>query len=692
MENKGTPNALIHETSPYLLQHAYNPVQWYPWGEEALQLAVEKDLPILVSIGYSACHWCHVMERESFENADTAAFMNHHFINIKIDREERPDLDHIYMDAVQAISGSGGWPLNVFLTPGKKPFYGGTYFPPKPAFNRPSWMDVLYSMSEYWKNKREEVEQQADGLMEHLQNANDFGSRTVKVAAGTEDDFYNRQSCKTIADAILVNADREEGGFGRAPKFLQTFSIQYLLQYALLSGKDDYKEQALLSLRKMVNGGIYDQLGGGISRYSTDTQWLVPHFEKMLYDNALLTIALSEAYQLTGEDFYRRAIEHTLQFVSTGLQHSEGGYYTALDADSEGVEGKYYVWQKEEIEHLLGTDAALFCDYYNVKAEGNWEHANILNVTEEPAEVAARYNITAGALDEKLAVCRNILLAQREQRIAPGLDDKILLNCNALLLKAFCVAHGALQKEEYKTAAINLYTFIETRLKAGDGSLFHTYKQGIAKVPAFLDDYAYYIEALISLHEITADTDYLLKAREYTRLLEEGFTDEEQCYFYYTHRLQADIVVRKKELYDGATPSANAVMCSNLYYLATIFDQPAWRERAGKMLRAIYPAMQKYAGSFARWGLIYLRQSYGEAEIVLSGNGFETVLGQILKEFIPNKVIMAAGIVKKEGWPMLEGKAPGSPPLIYLCRNYSCQAPVFSINDLLLNIKSGWKE
>lgn len=681
-----SPNALINETSPYLLQHAYNPVQWYPWGEDALQLARDKNLPILVSIGYSACHWCHVMERESFEDAETAAFMNNHFINIKIDREERPDLDHIYMDAVQAITGSGGWPLNVFLTPATKPFYGGTYFPPQKAFNRPSWLDVLYSMSEYWKNKRAEVEEQANGLVEHLANANRFSFKKTLNAEDGEA-FYSMDKCRLIADNILANADKKDGGFGRAPKFLQTGSILYLLQYAHLSGNEDYQQQAVLSLTKMIQGGIYDQLGGGISRYSTDNEWLVPHFEKMLYDNALLVTALCDAYQLTKENIYKEAVVSTLDFVMNELADKAGGYYTALDADSEGVEGKFYVWSKDEIDKLLGDDAPVFCDYYNVSAGGNWEEHNILHVKESPESYAAGRKTDIGQFKEMLKNCRQILLSERAKRIRPGLDDKILLNTNALLLTAFCRAYGALGGEKYKTAALELGAFMEQAFQKEGGGLYHTYKAGVARYPAFLDDYAYYIQALIQLQEITGDQEYLFKARVYTAFVMDHFTDEAGNLFYYTGREQTDIIIRKTEVYDGATPSANAVMAHNLFYLAFVFDKAGWKERAEKMLGFMYIAIEKYPGSFAYWGCVYNSQAAGIWEIALTGHSVSPVLKEILQEFIPNKVLQSAAATASDSLPLLKNKSMEARTHIYVCRDYTCQAPVFSLADFRTIIK-----
>lgn len=680
-------NALIHETSPYLLQHAYNPVNWYPWGEEAFSLAAKNDLPILVSIGYSACHWCHVMERESFEDEHTAAFMNTHFINIKIDREERPDLDHVYMDAVQALTGSGGWPLHVFLTPDKLPFYGGTYFPPKPVHNRPSWLDVLYSMSEYWKNKKAEVQEQARELLKHLQQSNafSFNSRIKKDAPDIT--FYQEQHCRALADSILKNADWENGGFGRAPKFLQTFSLQYLLQYAALTGNDTYKTHALQSLQKMVQGGIYDQLAGGIARYSTDSYWLVPHFEKMLYDNALLVMLLCDAYQSTGEPFYKQAVEITLGFIISEWKSLEGGYYTALDADSEGHEGKYYIWQKEEVDALLGSDAAMFCSYYNIMVKGNWDGTNILHIKAPAATVAQQFHLTESQFLTKMEACRKVLLQQRAQRIAPGLDNKILLSNNALLLKAFCNAYAALQQEVFLQEAIALCNFIQQNMTADNGTLLHTLKGRNNNLPAFLDGYTYYIDALIAMQEVTGELRYLKLAQHYQQLQDDLFSDEDFCFYYFSNCHQDDVPVRKKELYDGVSPSGNAKACSNLFYLAGVFDHQPWRQRAERMLENIYPAVEKYTGSFACWAAIYLQQCMGIQQIVITGTQKQTVLPHLLQAFIPNKILLWGNDSQQDEIPLLRDKPLGDKLTIYICKGTHCLAPVYNIQDIIPIIK-----
>ncbi|HMJ47908.1 MAG TPA: thioredoxin domain-containing protein, partial [Ferruginibacter sp.] len=418
-------NHLINETSPYLLQHAHNPVNWFPWGEEALQAAREQDKPILASIGYSACHWCHVMEKESFESEEIAGYMNEHFINIKIDREERPDLDHIYMDAVQAIAGSGGWPLNVFLTPDAKPFYGGTYFPPAKAFNRPSWYDVLHSMADAWENRRQEVEQQAETLINHLQNANSFG--ITKVIGVESDSLFSKNDCQTIAENILKSADVENGGFGKAPKFPQTFTIQALFHYAYYFDHEPASDQAELSLQKLLTGGIYDHIGGGMARYSTDSQWLVPHFEKMLYDNALLLMACCDAFQQSKNIIYSNAIAKTFRFLVNELKHPDGGFFAALDADSEGEEGKFYVWQKAEIESIIGEDTTIYCDWYGITDGGNWEGKNILNIVQTPEAMSEKFLVSPEHIHQVISRCDELLLLHRNKRVRPATDDKIIL-------------------------------------------------------------------------------------------------------------------------------------------------------------------------------------------------------------------------------------------------------------------------
>ena len=673
-------NRLVYESSPYLLQHAHNPVDWYPWGEEALNRARAEDKPILVSIGYAACHWCHVMERESFENEATAQIMNQHFINIKIDREERPDLDHLYMDAVQAMIGSGGWPLNVFLTPDRKPFYGGTYFPPVKAFNRASWTEVLEGIRKGYQDRREEIETQANHLTQHLQSSNLFGfqTKTGDTTSGTE-------QLATITENLLAQADRDWGGFGKAPKFPQTFSIQFLLRQYHFYQDQAALDQALLSLDKMIQGGIYDQLGGGFARYSTDTQWLAPHFEKMLYDNALLISVLSEAYQLTQNPVYAKVINQTIGFLERELLDQEGGYYSALDADSEGVEGKFYTWSKAEIEALLGKDAALFCQYYQVEEHGNWEHVNILWTNGPAAKFALLQGLELEVFQDLMEQCGQTLMAARDQRIRPGLDDKILLGWNALLNTAYSKAFAALGNESHRQQAISHIAFLEKALRQADGSWHHTYKNGVAKRPAFLADYAYLIQAHMHWQEITGNQDYLLRAKELTNWVCTHFSEPETGFFYFTHQDQLDILVRKKEVYDGATPSGNAVMCANLLYLSLVFDLPEFKERAMAMMGALEGAIVKYPGSFGIWAGQLQIQTKGVVELAITGKNWQIQVPQVLQAYIPHKIIQW-GETNLAIFPLLVGRESNEDAAFYICKDYSCKAPIFKIADFLANV------
>ncbi|MGB8192226.1 MAG: thioredoxin domain-containing protein [Chitinophagaceae bacterium] len=674
-------NRLVQETSPYLLQHAHNPVDWYPWGDEALERSRKEDKPILVSIGYAACHWCHVMERESFEDESTARLMNEHFINIKIDREERPDLDHIYMDAVQAITGSGGWPLNVFLLPNGKPFYGGTYFPPVRAFNRASWQEVLTGVANAYKERRQELTEQAEGLTNHLVQSNAFGTD-----ASDGGDVFTDENLEEIFANIMKQADKKEGGFGRAPKFPQTFSIQYLLRHYHYTKNEEALQQALLSLDKMIDGGIYDQLGGGFARYSTDEMWLAPHFEKMLYDNALLVTTLSEAYQLTGHERYRRAIRETLRFVERELLSPEGGFYSALDADSEGEEGKYYVWTPDEIEEVLGEDGELFCAYYDVTENGNWHEQghegparNILRVLQPADEFAKTNNLDGDQFNDKLEQLRDKLLLHRSKRIRPLLDDKILLNWNALMNSAYSKAYMATGDEHYREVAIRNMDFLLKSFRDADTyGWHHTYKNGRSKTPAFLDDLAYLVQAQIQLQEITGDAELLSEAKKLTEYVIENFSEESTPFFYYTHAGQKDVIVRKREVYDGATPSGNAVMGHNQLYLSIVYDNAAWKKRGGELVGSLGGVIIKYPTSFGVWASLLQAFTKGVQEIVVTGEKIVGWRKQILGIFIPYKIFQS--IEKADNrFPLLEGKPVDAQPLVFLCKNYACHSPE---NDL----------
>ena len=685
-------NRLSKETSPYLLQHAYNPVDWYPWGAEALQTAKNENKPILVSIGYAACHWCHVMERESFEDIETAALMNKHFVNIKIDREERPDLDAIYMEAVQLIAGNGGWPLNVFLTPDAKPFYGGTYFPPVPAFNRSSWRDVLLAISDAWQHRRQELISQAENLASHI-GAGDF---LKNLPTGTS--VFSAAELEETTANLLKLADEQWGGFGQAPKFPQTFSILFLLRHyyfhkqqtRIATSEAFYKQNelaqkalqhALRSLDKMIYGGLYDQLAGGFARYATDRQWQVPHFEKMLYDNALLIATLSEAFQLTGKPLYRQVIEQTLQFVQTDWVSPEGGFYSAYDADSEGVEGKFYTWPKAEIEAVAGEKTALFCRYYEVTTEGNWDETNILWCTQSLEDFCRENEVSLLQTEADFREVRQALLQKRNKRSKPLLDNKVLLSWNALMITACCKAYAALGHEAYRQLAERAAAFIESRLKDETG-YYHNYK-GKATNPAFLDDLAFYIEALIHLQEVTASQTYLLTAKACLETVLTGFKDADSPFFFYTAAGQADVIVRKKEWYDGATPSGNSVMAANLHYLSTVFDRPEWKQQSVQMLEQLKAAVVKYPTSFAAAATGLQMVINGMYEISLNGAEAKQLLPQILQTYWPDKIIQTQ-LREDNRFSLFRGRwNTNGEAAIFLCKDEACSPPVSNIPALL---------
>ena len=678
-------NKLASETSPYLLQHAHNPVNWYPWGNEALELAKQEDKPILVSIGYSACHWCHVMERESFENEETATIMNENFINIKIDREERPDIDHIYMDAVQAMTGSGGWPLNVFLMPDGRPFFGGTYFPPVQAYNRSSWPQTLLAVKQAFVERRTEIESQAENLTKHIKSNNELSGN-----AGAQNISSTRESLNQLAQNALKQGDTQWGGFGSAPKFPQTFIITFLLRHYYFTADQRCLNHALLSLDKMIQGGIYDQLGGGFARYSTDEKWLAPHFEKMLYDNALLISVLSEAYQITKNELYATTIRQTVAWLRLEMMSEEGGFLSALDADSEGVEGKFYTWSKSEIDQLLGEDSDLYCKFYDISEEGNWEHTNILWITRPfldfVNELADKER--GGVQDLERTVKELIyrsnkkLLEVRSSRVRPGTDDKILLSWNALMITALCKAYAALNDEIFKELALKNMQFLEAKLKdSGSDGWFHTYKNGTAKVTAFLEDYAYLVQAYIHLQEITGQSAYLIKAKTLTQFVIQNFKEEAGPFFYFTHKNQGDVIVRKKEVYDGATPSGNSVMAVNLLYLAKIFDETGWFSLAEQMISRLEQPIIKHPTSFGIWasGLQWLTEPVSEIAII--GENSIDALKEVLSAYHPNKAIQASSTTDNN-FPLLSQKIATDHLQIYLCRDYACLQPVSTAKEL----------
>jgi len=675
MDKKYT-NDLIHETSLYLLQHAHNPVNWYSWNENTLSLAKKLNKPILLSIGYAACHWCHVMERESFEDLDTAAFMNNHFINIKVDREERPDIDSIYMDAVQILTGSGGWPLNVFLTPNAKPFYGGTYFPPKQMYNRHSWMDVLKFISDVWKNNQSTAEDQAHKLLNHINSLTSVFSEVLHPKKIEKSEF-TATYCNELNTTLLKSADKTYGGFGSAPKFPQTFSIQFLLAYGKFYNCQESTDHALLSLKSMMRGGIYDHLAGGLCRYSTDDKWLAPHFEKMLYDNALFISVLSDAYQICKDDEIKKCIQKTIAFCENELKSNEGGYFAAIDADSEGKEGKFYLWDKSETDLLLEEGASDFNAYYDITDKGNWEGKNILNKSHHFNNKF--YNSCNDDLIRRIAMSEQKLLSHRNKRIRPITDDKTILGWNALYLTALCKASAALKEEKYMIAAEELFSFLELTFFKSNHTLFHTYKNSELKFMAYLDDYAYLIQSCILLQELTGNEKYLDYAKAYTQYVIDNFGQENSDFFYYTNQNQNDLILRKIDNYDSALPSGNSVMAFNLNYLAEIFQNERWKTQSLKMLKKIKVLSLKHPNSFAFWSFQIVNQSVENYQIVVTGKE-NSVLRTFLNEmYIPNKILQSTEKQKK--YPLLDGKKIiANQSQMYICSETQCYEPQQSLS------------
>jgi len=663
------PNRLIDELSPYLLQHAHNPVDWYAWGDEPFERAKRENKPVIISIGYAACHWCHVMEHESFEDAATAAYMNEHFICIKVDREEHPDVDHLYMDAVQAISGSGGWPLNAFATPDRVPFYGGTYFPPKPLYGRSSWMQVLQRMHEIWTEQQDQVAQQSTQMLQYLQNAS-------KMGTGSAATQWNTDTCNAMAENLLKQADKELGGFGKAPKFPGTMAIGYLLQHYVLTANEASLMHAVKSLDAMLDGGIYDQVGGGLSRYATDDNWLIPHFEKMLYDNALLVGVLCDAYAVTKNERYKLAIQEIISFVERELKDTAGGYYSALDADSEGVEGKYYTWTWEEWQEVIGNDDILM-SYFGVSEEGNWEHTNILHVAQPAENIAMRMCLGSVDVLNHVAAAKKKLFEAREKRIRPLTDDKSLLSWNALMNIALSKAAMALGDDTYATRAQEHMAWMQTNFVKND-TWHHTWKAGQARIAANLEDYAYLIQAMLQLASATGHNQYISQASILSETIHPLFINEDQTFFYYSSVLQKDIPVRKTDTYDGALPSANAVMAHNLLLLGLCMDNTGWMEQAYAMLLRISGTVHRYTYSFSYWAMLLQQYNTGYKTAVCTGNQAAFLHGRLL----PGLYIVTS---QKEisDIPLVKNKFNWAQDSVFVCTTDACMPPVRLAADVL---------
>jgi len=678
-EHKHT-NRLIKETSPYLLQHAHNPVEWNPWGEEAFAEAKRENKPVLLSIGYSACHWCHVMEHESFENEDIAALMNENFVNIKVDREERPDLDQIYMNAVQMMTHHGGWPMTVFLTPDGVPFYGGTYFPPEDRHNMPGFPRVLIALADAYRERPDEIAETAKSIRSELARLN---------AARESDEVLTTSLLDTAYRGIVRTYDPNNGGFGGAPKFPPSMVLEFLLRTYHRLGTPEALQIVSHTCRKMAEGGIYDQLGGGFHRYATDSKWLVPHFEKMLYDNALLSRLYVRHYQLTLDESSRRIAEGVFDYVVREMTNSDGGFYSTQDADSEGEEGKFFVWSQSEIEAVLGDDAELFSAHYNVTTGGNFEGHNILNVTRSLDEVASSRGMTAAALGDVLARSREKLFAVREKRVKPDRDEKVLTAWNGMMLASFAEAGAVFDREDYITVARNNARFVLRHLRK-DGLLLRTYKEGVAKLNGYLEDYAFLIDGLLNLYEATGELEWLEESISLTDKMVEEFWDDEDGGFFFTGKSHETLIVRAKDYFDNATPSGNSVAAEVLLRLALLTDNADYRRRATTLLRLVAETLKRYPSGFGRALCALDFHLSTPKEIVVargsSATGSKELEGVIWKRYLPNKVVVAFDPAERgaaEILPMLrDRKSLNGLATAYVCENYTCKQPVTDPKEL----------
>ena len=665
-------NRLAQASSPYLQQHSHNPVDWFEWGEEALRKAKDEQKPLLISIGYAACHWCHVMAHESFENEEIAAYMNAHFVCVKVDREERPDIDQIYMDAAQNISGRGGRPLNAVALPDGRPFYAATYFPPN------QWMNVLEQLQEVYTNDPERVFKAADSITEGISN-----QPFTNIAV--EKDFNLDQYQEAFKNHIN-KIDFELGGYKKSPKFMMPVGFEFLLQYYALTKEKKALEAVNITLIEMARGGLNDQLGGGFARYSTDERWLVPHFEKMLYDNAQLISLYTKAYQVTGEKYFKETVEHTISFVERELRDKSGAYYASIDADSEGEEGKFYVFLAKEINTLLDKHSAkIISEFYNISTEGNWEHSkNILHFTTNKTDFALKHGMTELAFEEMLLNANKTLFKYRENRIRPTTDDKIICAWNALLITAYVDSFKATQNENYLNSALQISNFIQKELLSKDGSLKRIYKDGKASIDAFLDDYAILAEAWIGLYEVTFDINWLNNSKLLTEYVWEHFQNEDNTMFYYTSDLAKGLIARKYELSDNVIPSSNSVLANVLFKLGLIYDQPEWSLMAKKMLSKVLDETREYGVYYANWAKLLGLEVSSVYQIAILGANAQEKARLLQKDYLPNTVF-AGGV--QENLAILEHRLIANKTLIYVCENQTCSLPYEHVEDVLKMIK-----
>ena len=661
------PNRLIHSTSPYLLQHAHNPVDWYEWGTEALEKAVKEDKPILVSIGYSSCHWCHVMERESFEKENIAEVMNKFFVCIKVDREERPDIDQIYMEAVQLLGVNGGWPLNVFLTPLQKPFFGGTYFASQ------TWIEILNNINRAYRGNRKQIEDSAEELRLHLLTSEVERYKQKPVDSDLIPDLNE------IYNKFQMKFDKKWGGLDKEPKFIMPSIWLFLLRLSHVTKNQEALDHVIFTLKKIAMGGIYDQVGGGFSRYSVDRYWFAPHFEKMLYDNAQLISLYSEAYAITKNSLFKTVVYETFDWLKREMINPDGGFYSALDADSEGVEGKFYTWRKTELQEVLGADEPLISSYYGVKDQGNWEHGgNILMQTQDEDQFLKEKALLSDDWTTLLEKTKDRLLSVRKKRIRPGLDDKIISGWNAMMVCGLTDAYRVFKDKKFLQAALENIHFIENELMDGN-KLYRSHKNKRSNTPGFLDDYAYVIQAHIKLYQVTFNEHWILRASKMIEYSLDKFFDSSDGFFFYTSSDSEQLISRKKEIFDNVIPSSNAVMAQNLNYLSIFFDRDDWRKTALSMTDSLSHLIKGETGYMSHWAIVYTEIKKGLAEIVLAGKNINALRADLQQNYFPFSLVQ--GTENGSELPLLKGKtAVDGKPTIYVCYNKTCKLPVHTID------------
>jgi uncharacterized protein YyaL (SSP411 family) len=681
------PNNLINEKSPYLLQHAYNPVNWFPWSDEAFMKATIEDKPIFLSIGYSTCHWCHVMEKESFEDEQVAQLMNESFISIKVDREERPDIDGIYMSVCQMLTSSGGWPLTIVMTPDKKPFFAGTYFPKRNRFNRIGMLELIPRLAEVWKTKRGEIEKSANEIVESLNQVNQKEA-AVKIDESIFEKAFNE---------FERRYDNEFGGFGTAPKFPSPHNLMFLLRYWKRYNNSKSLEMVEKTLVQMRLGGIYDHIGFGFARYSTDQRWLVPHFEKMLYDQAMLVMAYTETYLATKNDFYKNVAEEILEYVLRDMTHNEGGFYSAEDADSEGEEGKFYLWDADELRNILDKDELeLAVKIFNIDDAGNWVDeskgmmpgTNILHLKKPFEELAKEIDLGIKDFTDRFESIRKKLFDYREKIIHPHKDDKILTDWNGLMISALARASQAFNNQHYADVAIKAYAFIEKYLVNKEGKLLHRFRENESGLPAYIDDYAFIINASIDLYEATFDARYLKRAIEWNKILIDEYRDDKDGGFYFTSSNSENLIARQKEIYDGAIPSGNSIQLLNLVRLSHITGNTEFDKITFKLLNHFSNNLVKSPSIFSQ-ALIGLDFYFGPSEeIVISALMLDESTQDAIKFlrgiFKPNKVVILNLLKKNEEIiPFIsEMKLINNKTTFYVCRNFTCHSPINSLEDM----------